>query len=156
MKSGDAILSLDDHEITDKSSYKDGIASYPVGSRVRFKVLRDGKHRAVDIKISSIPKDQALEFALHWLGVRVKNISKRLALKYRLTTAKGVVITHVAKGGATGRIGVQPGDVIRQVNQNAINGEADFKQAIAEAGIRDSVLLLVQRGRNGYYITLEP
>ncbi|HAX47334.1 MAG TPA: serine protease Do, partial [Nitrospina sp.] len=47
-------------------------------------------------------------------------------------------------------------DVIRQVNQARIKNEQDFKTAMVEAAGRDSVLLLVQRGQNGYYVTLEP
>ena len=53
-------------------------------------------------------------------------------------------------------MGIAPGDVIRQVNQSPINNENEFKKAILEAGQLSSVVLLVQRGRAGYYVTLEP
>ena len=34
--------------------------------------------------------------------------------------------------------------------------EKSFKMAMAQAAGRDSVLILIQRGENGYYVTLEP
>lgn len=48
------------------------------------------------------------------------------------------------------------GDVIRQVNQVKIRNEKNFKVAMVEAAGRKNLLLLVQRGQNGYYVTLEP
>ena len=51
---------------------------------------------------------------------------------------------------------ISPGDIIRQVNQTRVKDEKNFKAAMAEAASRESILLLVQRGQNGYYITLEP
>ncbi|MBT5985615.1 MAG: serine protease Do, partial [Nitrospina sp.] len=55
-----------------------------------------------------------------------------------------------------GKIGIQSGDIIRQVNQVRIENEKDFRGAIVKAAGRDSILILIQRGRNGYYVTLEP
>ena len=54
------------------------------------------------------------------------------------------------------RIGISPGDVIRQVNQDRIATEEDYNKAIADLINPDRILLLVQRGRQGYYVTLEP
>ena len=54
------------------------------------------------------------------------------------------------------RIGISPGDVIRQVNQDSIDTEEDYNKSIADLSNPDRILLLVQRGRQGYYVTLEP
>ena len=54
------------------------------------------------------------------------------------------------------RIGISPGDVIRQVNQDRIDTEEDYNKSIANLNNPDRILLLVQRGRQGYYVTLEP
>jgi hypothetical protein len=45
--------------------------------------------------------------------------------------------------------------VIRQVNQSSVSNLQEFNKAIIDAGDRDSTMLLVQRGRYGYYVTLD-
>ena len=68
----------------------------------------------------------------------------------------GVVVMKVRSDGPSGEVGIKPGDVIRQMNENKIRNLDEFNTAILEAGKLSSVLLLVQRGRNSYYVTLEP
>ena len=156
LKQGDVILSLENNEISDKSDYSERISTYPVGNTMRLKILRDGAERSASLKVSFLPVEQVAEYTRIWLGLNVSAIEKSLSRRYRLTTDHGVVVTGVTPSSAGGKIGIQPGDVIRQVNQARIKNEQDFKTAMVEAAGRDSVLLLVQRGQNGYYVTLEP
>jgi len=156
LKQGDVILSLENNEISDKSDYSERISTYPVGNTMRLKILRDGAERSASLKVSFLPVEQVAEYTKIWLGLNVSAIEKSLSRRYRLTTDQGVVVTGVTPSSAGGKIGIQPGDVIRQVNQARIKNEQDFKTAMVEAAGRDSVLLLVQRGQNGYYVTLEP
>ncbi len=156
LKQGDVILSLENNEISDKSDYSERISTYPVGNTMRLKILRDGEERSASLKVSFLPVEQVAEYTRIWLGLNVSAIEKSLSRRYRLTTDQGVVVTGVTPSSAGGKIGIQPGDVIRQVNQARIKNEQDFKTAMVEAAGRDSVLLLVQRGQNGYYVTLEP
>ena len=55
------------------------------------------------------------------------------------------------------RIGKKP--FFYEVSQEEsidLDTEEDFKTAMVEAAGRDNVPFLIQRGRNGYYVTLEP
>jgi serine protease Do len=156
VKQGDLILKLNNHEISKKLEYQQRVGSYSVGNTLTFTVLRDGREQDIRMQVKAIPKHKAADFALSWLGLRVQPIDDSAIRKFQLATRKGVMINQVTPNSAGGRIGLSPGDVIRQVNQNKINNEKDFNKAILEAGGRDSALLLVQRGRYGYYVTLEP
>ena len=73
-----------------------------------------------------------------------------------MSSSNGVVVVYVDPKGISGKIGIRSGDVIRQINQSNIKNEKDFNKAIIEAGKLSSILLLVQRGTDGYYVTLEP
>jgi len=53
------------------------------------------------------------------------------------------------------RIGVLPGDVIRQIDEITINQLEDFKKAIVKYRLKKSLVILVQRGDQGYYITVK-
>ena len=156
LKRGDIILSLDNYEISDKSDYTERTSTYPVGNTIKLNILREGKKKLVFLKVSLLPKNQVAAYAKIWLGFDVSEIEDLLVGRYRLTTNQGVVVTAVTPNSVGGKIGIQPGDVIRQINKTRVKNEKNFKEAILEAVGRESVLLLVQRGQNGYYVTLEP
>ena len=156
IKQGDVILQLDDHEISKKLEYQQRVGSYSVGNTIKFSILREGREKNIRLKVKAIPRQKVEEFALNWLGLRIQGINDQAMRRFRLSTRKGVVVTQVVRNSASGQMGLVPGDVIRQLNQKKIRNEEDFNKAILEAGNRDSALLLVQRGNNGYYVTLEP
>ena len=156
LKQGDVILSLDNNEIIDKSDYSERVSTYPVGNSMHLKILRNGKERDVSLEVSLLPITQVADYVKTWLGFNISEITKSLIQRYRLTTSHGVVITGVKPNSVSGEIGIRAGDVIRQINQEKIKDEKGFKVAMAQAASRDSVLILIQRGQNGYYVTLEP
>ena len=156
LKQGDIILSIDGNEVIDKSDYTERTSSYPVGSIIHLKILREKKERLIELKVSFLPENQVSSYAKTWLGFSVSEINKSLARRFRLKTNQGVAVVSVRANSVSGDIGMQPGDVVRQINQIVIKNEKNFKTAIVEAAGRESVLLLIQRGQNGYYVTLEP
>jgi S1-C subfamily serine protease len=123
---------------------------------MHLKILRDGKEREVLLEVSLLPITQVADYVNTWLGFNTSEITKSLIQRYRLDTSHGVVVTGVEPNSVSGEIGIRAGDVIRQINQERIKGEKNFKMAMAQAAGRDSVLILIQRGQNGYYVTLEP
>ena len=60
----------------------------------------------------------------------------------------------VRKGGFLARTGVRPGDVIRQVNEFLIREPVDFYKAVIKYRDRESVVFLLQRASQRYYITV--
>ena len=156
LQPGDVLLSIDDHEIADKPDYFRQIASYTVDDRFQLGYLREGRRRRVDVHISPVSPDAAGEMAKQWLGVSVRDINWKHAKRYNIMARNGVVVTKVRQSGPSREVGILPGDVIRQMNESKIRNMEEFNKAILEAGKLNSVLLLVQRGRNSYYVTLEP
>lgn len=156
LKRSDIILAIEGHEVTGKSDFHGRMASYTVDDKVRFSILRDGKNMEIEARVISIPKQYVAEFTRDWLGLQVRQNNPVFARKNRLGTSKGMVVTNVVPKSAGDRIGISPGDVIRQVNQDRIDTEEDYNKSIADLNNPDRILLLVQRGRQGYYVTLEP
>jgi len=156
LKRGDVILSLENNEVSDKTDYSERVSTYTVGNTIYMGILRDGKEESVSLKVSLLPASQVADYVKIWLGFTVNEIQQSLVRRYRLVTSQGVVVTSVTPNSVSGKIGVQSGDIIRQVNQVRIQNEKYFRAAMVESAGRDSVLILVQRGQNEYYVTLEP
>ena len=156
LRPGDILLSVDGHEITDKPDYFRQIASYTVDDSFQLSYLHDGRRRQAQVHVSAISPDAADEMAKQWLGVSVRDINWKQAKRYNIMARNGVVVTKVRQSSPSREVGILPGDVIRQMNESKIRNIKEFNTAILEAGKLSSVLLLVQRGRNSYYVTLEP
>lgn len=154
LRPGDVLLAIDRHELKDKSDFKRKMTSYTVGSELEVTYRRAGRDHKLKLNVVKVPKSAALQFAKEGLGIEVAGITRDLQRRYRLAASQGVVIVKVQNDSETHRVGIRPGDVIRQVNQSVIRNEEEFNQALIEARKHDSILLLVQRGQSGYYVTL--
>ena len=66
------------------------------------------------------------------------------------------MISDIKKNSYLAGIGAQPGDVIRQIDDYSIENSEDFKKAIIKFRNKNSMVLLLKREDQGYYITVTP
>ncbi|MBG3877450.1 PDZ domain-containing protein, partial [Desulfovibrio oxamicus] len=66
----------------------------------------------------------------------------------------GVRINAVLPNSPAARLGLAPGDVVRQVGSVRVGDSRDFAQAFARYRLAGKVTLLIQRGGKGYYVSL--
>ena len=86
------------------------------------------------------------EIEVGW-GMTVAGISDEHLQRYRLLEdQQGVVVTEVESGGPAETAGIRPGDVIEDVNRQAVNSVGDFTGILDKSGQTDTLLLLVRRG----------
>ena len=156
LRRGDVILSLENNEVSGKSDYMERISTYPVGNTIYMKTLRKGKERIVSLKVSLLQESQVSDYVKNWLGFSVDEIKQSVIRRYRLASTQGVIVMNVVPNSVSGKIGIRSGDIIRQINQVRIKNGKDFRAAMVKAAGRDTVLMLIQRRQNGYYVTLEP
>ncbi|MDD5775930.1 MAG: PDZ domain-containing protein, partial [Candidatus Omnitrophica bacterium] len=67
---------------------------------------------------------------------------------------KGVVVTDVEEGSLADEVGIQPRDIILQVNQVNVGSLKDYQREIAKPAAKNSILLLIKRGKTTYYVAL--
>jgi serine protease Do len=152
----DIVLKFGRKKISSREDYLNELAGYTVGSKVGVQLWRRGKtHRAL-VRLSPIPVALADSIARNWLGVRVSKIDEININRYRLRTQAGVVVTAVVGGGAADAIGIQPGDIIRQINGQEIGNIESFREMVVRAREFPRVQLIVQRRTEGYNVTIEP
>ena len=156
LKRGDIIISIGNKPIRTIDDYYDLIYGYGHNDKISITVFRDGEKIAVNVTAQAIPEELSDEIALEWLGISVDEITNKAVKKYQLFTNSGVLISKVEKESPAGKIGIEAGDVLRQINQAKVETLKDFKKAVISAKKGSSVLLLIQRGKYGYYVTLEP
>jgi len=65
---------------------------------------------------------------------------------------KGVVITQVDQGSVAQESGLQPGDVILEVDGQVVNNIDDYRNSVDKIEKGKSALFLIKRGKNTIYI----
>jgi serine protease Do len=88
------------------------------------------------------------------LGLTLKPLSPELKNKLN---AQGVWISGVDPDSSAAEKGIQPGDVIIEVDQEEVSTVKDISEKIAKAKRekRAAVLLLLMRERDAFYVSLE-
>ena len=99
--------------------------------------------------------EMAEDLALRLMGIRVEDLTSKNRRDYRISVRQGVVISEIDGRSDLAKIGARRGDVIRQIADAAIANTDDFKKAIVKYRQRRSVVILLQRGDQGYYITVK-
>ena len=79
------------------------------------------------------------------LGVAVQEVNQAFADSFKLDKPEGALVSMVEKGGPADKAGLQPGDVIRQVNGQPIVSSGDLPAVIGLAAPGDTVKLDVWR-----------
>jgi serine protease DegQ len=84
-----------------------------------------------------------------WIGVEPQNLSKELAESLNLPKdTTGVLISGVLEGGPADKAGMKPGDVLTQVNGQAVNDVITLLNRIAQTGPGDEAKInLLRKGK---------
>ena len=154
LQESDIILSIANKKIDSVDDYQSIAKSLAAGNPIKAKFWRDGKKKTVVLKTKVFPIDLADELASRILGIRVQDLTRKNRQRYRINAREGVMISEIKKNSYLAGIGARPGDVIRQIDDYSVENSDDFKKAIIKFRNKDSMVLLLQRGEQGYYITV--
>ncbi|MGD9300774.1 MAG: Do family serine endopeptidase [Desulfobacterales bacterium] len=154
LQEGDIILSSANKKINSVGDYQSVAKSLAAGNKLKATIWREGIQKNVVIKTRVFPISLADDLAFRLLGIRVEDLTRKNRQRYRINARKGVIISKIKKNSYLAGIGARPGDVIRQIDDYSIKASDDFKKAIIKFRNKNSMVLLLQRGEQGYYITV--
>jgi Do/DeqQ family serine protease len=167
MQRGDVILALNGNAVSDANIFRNDIAGTPPGRTVTLRIWRRGNEQELratlgefvpterpvqtDQEDSSEPKNNTGS-----LGLAVQPLTPALAQQLRLDMrTQGLVVTEIDPSGPAADAGIQPGDVIEQVNQQPVRTVAELRDAVQRPG-RAPILLLVNHRGTTIFLTIKP
>ncbi|MBW2634763.1 MAG: Do family serine endopeptidase [Deltaproteobacteria bacterium] len=151
----DILLAIEKRPVPSISAYNQVLRDYPVDSNIHLTVLRGGKRLTVALKTEAYPEDRILDLAYNLLGIQVESLSFKNRKAFRIAAKKGVMISEVIPQAYLAKIGVAPGDVIRQIDDFSIETIDDFKKAMVQCRQKKTIVILIQRGEQGYYLSVK-
>jgi serine protease Do len=162
IRGGDIILSFNGQDVKEMRTLPRIVAETEIGKQVPVTLWRDGKEMTVQASIAELPDDvqqvstspaapkkapvnQAVDIG--GLGLKLSPITDELRTKYSIgADQKGVVVTDVAPNGDAAQRGLKAGDVVVEVQQEAVNSPADVQERVDRFRKlnRKTVLMLIQ------------
>ena len=157
IEQGDIILGFNGKDVSDSKELPRMLASTPIGEKATIKLLRNGSINERTVKVGEMEEEKtelAEDTSHKSLGLTVQEITPEIAQELGLEKDNGVVVSGVETGSPAYDAGIQPGDVIKSINQKPVTDVADFVKKAKSARGQENILLLVQRGKNNLYAAL--
>lgn len=160
LKRGDVVERFDGRDVMDSGHLRNLIAASAIGSKHRLDVVRDGKTIQVELMVQEAPRERAKKSQAaaavstsHPLaGVVFDDVTPPLARQMDLAVNSGVVVTDIEEGSLAESSGLQPGDVILELNRQPVPNFSTFQRIADPMKPTDLALLLVNRQGTVLYI----
>lgn len=158
VKMGDVIVEFNGKPLAKNPDLRTMIADTAPGQKATLKIVREKIERMISVRIGELPEDgdanPQAETRDPELGLRVQRVTPESSRRLGLSSIRGVLVLEVHSGSPAHQVGVEPADVIREVNQRPVNSVKDFERAVRQGRRGDRILLLVQRGDNAVFFAL--
>jgi serine protease Do len=160
LKAGDVVTKVDDRFVADSRALQLMIGEMAPGRNVRLTVIRDGNERVYPVTLgeqsgnrneagngSKASAGRALD------GVSLEALTPEFARQYGIArNTDGVGVRRVDPDSAAAQAGLEPGDVILEVNRQPVSSVEQVHKYVSE-GTTDTTLLFVNHdGRTRYVV----
>lgn len=135
IEAGDVIVGVNGQSILSDTDLRNTIGLMREGSDVEIELLRDGRRMTVDAKIGSAPTDEVassseeVEADNALSGAQLGEIPENHPARGEV---QGVIITQVEPGSRAAANGLQPGDIIREVNRNPVKSVDEIEDVLGK------------------------
>ncbi|WP_036197944.1 DegQ family serine endoprotease [Marinobacter sp. HL-58] len=163
LKSGDIVLEYEGEEVTLSSDLPPMVGRTPVGETASLKVMREGKQITVDVEIGKLPEEGEERASAPAtggegpssapLGMVVEPLPDDV--RDSLGISGGVIVSELGQGPAL-NAGIQPRDVITELNRRSISSVEDFREAVEALPKDSAVSVRVVRQGRAIYLVMKP
>lgn len=170
LKRYDVIQYVDGEKIRRPGDLSEEISAHKPDSKVKIKLIRDGKSMEVAVKLGKrkvhkhsyfFPgKDKKGNFTIKkfkraYLGVTLMELNKDLAWYFGVKPKQGVLVTKVSKKSPAEKAGIKSGDVILKVEGKKVTESKDIIKVIGDMEEGNKVNLVVMRQKKEVKVNAE-
>jgi serine protease Do len=134
------------------------VAGISVGEKVKILVLRNNKKLTFTVEVAKRPEESKVASKSSEkgredeLGIRVTNLTPELAQRMNLSPTEGVLVERIEPDSKASAAGVQVGDVIKEINHQAIKSVQDYSSQISRLKKNDAVQMFIWRMNAGFVV----
>jgi len=163
LKVGDVITELNGKAVSDAGELQVEVGQSKPGTTLHLKALRDGKSVDMPVTLEAMGKgehDSESAEASHgkprW-GLGLADLTPEL--RQQLQTGDdvhGAVVEQVTPGSPADNAGLQPGEVITEVNRQPVHSAADVQKALSSVPQNSDTMVLVWSNAGSSFRVLHP
>jgi serine protease Do len=155
VRTGDVITAYDGRPVARSEELPRAVAETPVGRQVSVTVVRHGQPRALLVTIGRLAEPSppaAAAASASRLGLSLQTLTAAHARQLGLDVSRGVLVREVEEGSRADHAGVQPGDVIVEVDHRPVAMSSEVGQLAGTHSASAPILLLVHRDGGSLYL----
>jgi len=152
LKPYDVVIEINGQAIENSNDLRMKIADIQPGTKAEIKIIRDGKEKTVTATVAELEEERQKTSAMSAgkdIGLTVTALTPNIARRYGYRTTKGLLVTDVDSSSDAGRKGIQPGDIILEVNRQSVSTEEEWDSIVGKKKSGDALLLRVRRETDG-------
>ena len=152
LKPGDVITSVNRKPVKKAADVRLHIGLLPVGEKVVFEILREGKRKKLTATIAPRAEVAKNPAAINprLEGVSIGDIDEDSPYYGRL---EGVIVVDIDRASHAWNSGMRKGDIITSINREPVKNLSAFLKAID--GKKNSLLLRIVRGRSAAFLVIK-
>jgi serine protease Do len=167
LKAGDVIVEYNGRPVKDSDVLVNMVVNTKPGTTVPVTVIRDKQRRTFNVTLDELNLEAEQgrqtarrnrteeEQASTGLGMDIESITPDIARELELPRGRGaVVITNVDRNSPASAGGVQPGDVILEINRTPITSVGQVTRELQKVEPGSPVFMLVWRNGRENFITM--
>lgn len=148
IKAYDIVVELEGEPVDNANDFRNRVAMYKPGTKIKIVVVRDGKRRKITAELGKRPEGGVVAAARsevqEQLGLSVQALTDDLARRLGHEGHSGVVVTEVEPGSLAAQAGITSGTLIMEVNRQKVENVRQFNEAIRKAGEEGKALLWIK------------
>jgi serine protease Do len=166
VKRGDVIEAYNGQPVHDINTLRNRVADAGPGTTADLTIERDGSEKHLSVKldeaspqrVARLDGDKSRENGDESaaLGVAVEPLTPELAARVGAPKdAHGLVVDDVSPDGRAADAGLRQGDVIEEVNRQAVSTIEDLRAAVRKSSSRPALFLISRQGSD-LFVTVKP
>jgi serine protease Do len=160
LQRGDVIIRFDDKKVTEMSALPPIVAQTPVGTEVEIVAIRGGKEKRFTVVIAELKEEApaGAPFAPETeeaFGLSVQELTPEIAEALSLEGENGVVVSGIRSGSSAEEAGLQRGDLIQEIENEAVENMNDYKRIMEKAASKKQILMVVRHLGHTRYVVLK-
>lgn len=157
LRTGDIIIEVNGKKIKDSHELLIMIATFHVGDKIEIKVWRDAQEKIFYVIVAERkgqPEVASSRESMENFGMTVQDITPEIAQYLGIASKNGVIVVDVKDGSPADEKGIQPQDIILQVNKAKISSVKDYTKEMSKKSAKNNILFLVKRGKATFFVSL--
>jgi serine protease Do len=168
VKRGDIIVAVNDEKMDDTNVLRNKVAGTLPGTEIKLTIMRDGNRQDLTAVLDEFQpqgnkgneqnegsEGPRAEPQSGKLGLSLQPVSPQVAKQLGVEGDEGLIVTEVDPAGPAAEAGIARGDVVLEINRQAVKTVDDVQTALDRSGDRPLLLLLARRGGT-VYLTVRP